>query len=371
MKRSKAYYVINTIQSLIKNMKDSEKDENVIVIFIADQDQGYVNKVVTDVQQTFPNDVKNGLIQVIVSNPNFYPNLSVLPGLYGDKPDRVKWRSKQSLDYSFLYYYCMNMGEYFVQLEDDIITVPGYIMKMKEFIKLHQNHKWSVLEFGARGFIGMTYRNKHLGSLSKFVRSFFWIMPVDLLFRHYNDIYLYKNPKNFTFKPPIFKHVGAFSSLDGQTRKLEDLLPVLDRKRRFQTDGGNPAGKINTTIALHYNSHTIELPYSKSGIFWGKSLKNGYSVKIAFKDEQTIKQIVFSSGVPGRPTDRFGKTQLEIARTNCENYEIVKEFDSAIVDHVFTKPLDKVACVKIVLKEVTTSNGIANWLILEEIAILN
>jgi len=68
-------------------------------------------------------------------------------------------------------------------------------------------------------------------------------------------------------------------------------------------------------------------------------------------------------------------TQLQIARAklengNCENYELVKEFDSAVVDHLFTEPVDQVACIKLVLKEVIANNGIANWLIIEEVAIL-
>ena len=62
-------------------------------------------------KKKFPSAIEEGLLQVITAVPEYYPNLDNLPMLYGDKKSRVKWRSKQSLDYSFLYYYCADLGE--------------------------------------------------------------------------------------------------------------------------------------------------------------------------------------------------------------------------------------------------------------------
>ena len=128
-------------------MLPSEKKEIVIVIFVADQDQTFIQKVIDDTNQNFKHEVLNGVIQVVVPDKKFYPNMNNLPRMFGDKTERVKWRSKQCLDYSYLYYYSRNLSEYFVQLEDDIIAVDGYIAKMKEFMKKNENKKWSVLEF--------------------------------------------------------------------------------------------------------------------------------------------------------------------------------------------------------------------------------
>ena len=44
----------------------------------------------------------------------------------GDSPERVKWRSKQNLDYAFLMMYAQSRGRFYVQLEDDIVTQPNY-----------------------------------------------------------------------------------------------------------------------------------------------------------------------------------------------------------------------------------------------------
>ena len=370
MKRNKAYYVINTVKSLLDHMLPSEKSEVVVVVFIADQDQMFIQKVIGDISRNFSQEVSDGIIQVIAPDKSYYPNLNNLPRMFGDKIERVKWRSKQSLDYSYLYYYSKNLAEYFVQLEDDIIAVDGFIGKMKEFIKKNENKKWSVLEFGKTGFIGMTYKSENLESLSKFVNFFFWIMPVDWLFRVYNDIYLHKNSNDFRIKPPVFKHIGKFSSLKGQIRKLD--VDVKGR-RRFQSPKGNPSARITSTMNEFYFQNGVENPYGKTDIMWAEKPKNGDNIDILFSKEQNINRIVFASGTKEKK-DKFYKTKLYVSNSkegeNCMNYQLVGEFEKDIVDHKFTSTQELVWCVRLELKEVTTVKGKPDWLFLEEIAIL-
>ena len=51
----------------------------------------------------------------------------------GDDPERVAWRSKQNLDYAFLMMYAHWRGHFYVQLEDDVLTKPGFFTTMKQF----------------------------------------------------------------------------------------------------------------------------------------------------------------------------------------------------------------------------------------------
>ena len=51
----------------------------------------------------------------------------------GDSMDRVRWRSKQLLDFTFLMMYAMRRGTYYVQLEDDVITKRGFVSTMNQF----------------------------------------------------------------------------------------------------------------------------------------------------------------------------------------------------------------------------------------------
>lgn len=73
-----------------------------------------------------------------------------------DPPERVKWRTKQNLDYAFLMMYAQSRGVYYVQLEDDILTTNGYVTKMLKFAlkKEAANVEWFILDFCQLGFIG-------------------------------------------------------------------------------------------------------------------------------------------------------------------------------------------------------------------------
>ena len=320
------------------------------------------------------------MIQVVTPNPGYYPrSYDKLPRMFGDKANRVKWRSKQSLDYSYLYYYCKDMADYFVQLEDDITAEPGYINKMKNYIKLNSDKRWSVLEFGSRGFIGMTYRGEHLASLAKFVRFFYWLMPVDWLFRHYNDMYLYHRSKRFILRPFIFKHVGKYSSLVGQIRKVEGSARKGDQhtsnmpgRRRYQ-QGGNPSAVMSTTIKNHHGFNRIANPYlTNRVVYWGKHPEINDTITIQFKESQQISRFVAASGNQKNKFDRFYSTELYLSKTKgvdsqCKNFELVGSFDGSLIDHTFKpSPVETVWCLRILLTKVYQRR----WLIVEEIAVL-
>ena len=62
-----------------------------------------------------------------VVNFRFPPNLEQIPPTLGDKPEQMRWRTKQNLDYAFAMlhvYFERPMTRYYVQLEDDVVTVP-------------------------------------------------------------------------------------------------------------------------------------------------------------------------------------------------------------------------------------------------------
>ena len=50
--------------------------------------------------------------------------------------------------------YCKSRAMYYVQLEDDVITKPGYLSTMKNFAINQKTDDWLLLEFSHLGFIG-------------------------------------------------------------------------------------------------------------------------------------------------------------------------------------------------------------------------
>ena len=93
----------------------------------------------------------------------------------GDDMERVTWRSKQALDFSFLMMYAKDRGTFYVQLEDDVLTKKGYITTMKKFglSRIAEKKPWFVIDFCQLGFIGKMFKSVELPWLVNFFLMFY------------------------------------------------------------------------------------------------------------------------------------------------------------------------------------------------------
>ena len=72
-------------------------------MFIADTNSSLATETAINISQKFSLDIDEGLLEVIaVPNNGYYPDLSNLRQGFGDDNKRIKWRSKQSLDFAYL-----------------------------------------------------------------------------------------------------------------------------------------------------------------------------------------------------------------------------------------------------------------------------
>jgi len=103
--------------------------------------------------------VNSGLVDIIAPSPEYYPDFNKLRITLGDSEDRVRWRSKQNLDYVFLMMYCQPKGSFYVQLEDDVVAKPQFhtIMKRTALQRIADGQEWFILDFCRLGFIGNIY----------------------------------------------------------------------------------------------------------------------------------------------------------------------------------------------------------------------
>lgn len=122
VKREVKSYLIETLHSLIDNLYPEEKLDCVIVVFIGETDLDYVHSVVANLEKEFSREISSGLLEVISPPESYYPDLTNLKETFGDSKERVRWRTKQNLDYCFLMMYAQEKGIYYIQLEDDIIV---------------------------------------------------------------------------------------------------------------------------------------------------------------------------------------------------------------------------------------------------------
>ncbi|CAH1777984.1 unnamed protein product [Owenia fusiformis] len=117
IKRDGVVYIMETLQSLIESLDEVEKSDCVIIVCIAEPEHDdYVKKTSSEVEKMFPDAVRSGLLEVISPPKIFYPSFKNLKETFGDPIDRVKWRTKQNLDYSFLMLYAKSKATYYVQV---------------------------------------------------------------------------------------------------------------------------------------------------------------------------------------------------------------------------------------------------------------
>lgn len=376
VKRKDKNYLITTLHGLIDGLQESEKKQVLILIFLSDLKAEAFQSVVREVKSVFPNELNSGLMKIIKAPLSYYPTLEGLPALWKDKPQRVKWRSKQVLDYAFLFNHVYNnySAKYYLHVEDDLIIKKGYLTHIIGFIKRNRKKNWSILEFANTiGFIGWMYRSADLGRLAKFLRTYYWSLPVDMLSRHYNEFHLYGNPKWAIYEPQLFLHGGLHSSLDGVTRKAT-VVPIIRYKNCT-----NPEANISTSIknAMPTKYTDISRIYRHKSLhdyFWGKDFDIGDYILLRFiKNETNVVKIAVLSGGEEAGLDFFGGAKISWSDSqNCDKYISWKSFKEKRELIAVSKDPKGILC-KCIKIEVTAlrkdKKGRLRWLYVQEIAV--
>ncbi|KAJ8015637.1 hypothetical protein DPEC_G00028170 [Dallia pectoralis] len=320
VKRQKQSYLVNTLHSLLFDLSPSERNDTVIIVFVAEMDIEYVKSVGELIKKNFPRDVHSGLLEVVSPSQNFYPNFSRLRETFGDSKERVKWRTKQNLDYSFLMLYAQSKGIYYVQLEDDIVAKPGYSEAMKTYVRSLASDDWMFLEFSQLGFIGKMFRARDLPMIAEFFLMFHRDKPIDWLLDHIlwvkacnpekddTDCKKQKGLLKLRYKPSLFQHVGLHSSLPG---KLQQLKDKDFGKAVLFTAHSNPQAELSSSLEP-YQRHTLERAYLGEDFFWGLAPNAGDFILFSFPVPRTITGYRFRSGNLETNRDWFYNTTVEV-----------------------------------------------------------
>ncbi|XP_077954210.1 alpha-1,3-mannosyl-glycoprotein 4-beta-N-acetylglucosaminyltransferase B-like [Gasterosteus aculeatus] len=130
VKREVHSYLTDTLSSLMSELSPAEKDDCVIVVFIAEADQQYASSVADNLKRLFPAEIQSGLLEVVSPSIHFYPDFSRLRESFGDPKERVRWRTKQNLDYCFLMMYAQSKGTYYVQVaRKETVTIKAFLLQ--------------------------------------------------------------------------------------------------------------------------------------------------------------------------------------------------------------------------------------------------
>ncbi|XP_041869776.1 alpha-1,3-mannosyl-glycoprotein 4-beta-N-acetylglucosaminyltransferase B isoform X2 [Corvus kubaryi] len=364
VKREVHSYLTDTLNSLISELTQQEKEDSVIVVLIAETDPQYTAGVAENIKNLFPKEIHSGLLEVISPSPHFYPDFSHLRESFGDPKERVRWRTKQNLDYCFLMMYAQSKGIYYVQLEDDIVAKPNYLSTMKNFALQQPSEEWMILEFSQLGFIGKMFKSLDLSLIVEFILMFYKDKPIDWLLDHILWVKVCNPEKDakhcdrqkanlrIRFKPSLFQHVGTHSSLAGKIQKLKSgsdmhqeslrdfkpwnlsWTPILSAspwsrqvtsknllmhlgedkdfgKQALRKEHVNPPAEVSTSLKT-YQHFTLEKAYLREDFFWAFTPTAGDFIRFRFFKPLRIERFFFRSGNIEHPEDKLFNTTVEV-----------------------------------------------------------
>ncbi|XP_023146252.1 alpha-1,3-mannosyl-glycoprotein 4-beta-N-acetylglucosaminyltransferase C [Amphiprion ocellaris] len=289
VQRKKDSYLISTLQSLFSRSSSTERDSMVVVVLLADFDTSWRVATLTEIKTTFALELEQGQLVVIHVPQEFYPPITGLKRNYNDAPERVTFRSKQNLDYAFLIHYCAGLGQFYLQLEDDIACAKNFFSSMKSRIEEQKTKKttWATLEFSSLGYIGKLYKSAHLPLLARFLFLFYQEMPCDWLLTHFKLVMTQK--ETILFKPSLFQHMGTFSSFKGLHNKLKDK----DFEDSFYT---NPLAEVYSDMSPYQKNYPNLAWDAGEGYFWGYAPHKGNHLTVVFKDPTVVTGISVETG---------------------------------------------------------------------------
>jgi len=394
VKRPKESYLILTLKNLIDNLDENGRNNSLFVVMIAETDMDYVHAISSQLDERFKQYIDDGLIEIIAVPLNYYPNFDLnndIKDSMGDPTDRVRWRTKQNLDYAYLMMYCKNKGFHYMQLEDDIISTPNYYEKIKHFVYTQQIRKpdWLVIEFSNLGFIGKLFKTESLSTFISFFLMFYRDKPVDWLLENVSKVKYCRNDATakvcklavsrhvLTSRPPLFQHLGVYSSMKGKIQKLKEKS-FNSKENLYFAHAENPQySKLSTDLVV-YKTFDLESAYNGADYFWALSAKKGNYIQFEFANPIIVDQYRIRTGNWNHPLDIIYNATLSFRPvfkllTDLEKKYKRDENGNYIVDR-FLINVGKVEGSltqfgAITLLRIDFHSNLENWVLISEIMI--
>lgn len=261
----------------------------VVVVLLADFDLQWVQQMLWSMEKLFLRRLLEGQLLVIHASQELYPPLTGLKRNFNDPPDRVSFRSKQNVDYSFLVEFSAGLSEFYLMLEDDVSCSKGFFSSIRAQVESLGATPWVTLEFSKLGYIGKLYHSTDLPRLAQFLFLFYQEMPCDFLLSHFRTLLMQDKVRRF--QPSLFQHMGSYSSFRGTYNHLKD--------EDFQEEPAeNPAADIYTDIST-FKTHQPERAYNQRGdYFWGTTpIRAGNVFVVAFRMPVHLSRIRIQTGL--------------------------------------------------------------------------
>ncbi|KAJ8258020.1 hypothetical protein GJAV_G00192270 [Gymnothorax javanicus] len=290
IKRKRGSYLLDTLQSIFSQSSEDELKQLVVVVFLADFDTDWNERTARSISDRFHTPILKGQLLIIHAPQSAYPPLEGLKRNFNDSAARVRFRSKQNIDYAFLLSFSANLSSYYIMLEDDVTCANNFLTAIHKSINSLGQSYWVTLEFSKLGYIGKLYHSSDLPLLAKFLFLFYQEMPCDWLLTHFIKLLTQKDTIRFT--PSLFQHMGLYSSFGGTVNRLKD--------DEFEEDLGiladNPPANVLTNITT-FEQHTPDKAYGdRADYFWGKAPTKGSHFTIVLHKPAVFSRILIITG---------------------------------------------------------------------------
>eukprot|EP00741_Cyanophora_paradoxa_P012768 tig00020629_g12333.t1 len=223
--REKENYLLRTLESVVETVPEDEQWRVTFIIYNG-EDPPEKHLEIAKVRKKYIDEVGSSYIEIMEKALGHRELEGELKGMRNEEPARARWRSKQVLDYAHLMHYARSAGDYYVQLEDDIIAAKDWFRRLDRWVTTHFTDRcdWFMLSFYTPwnhldmdeypadeffGFIGQVIRTRDLEALSNHLRKHFSEVNVQMLMANYIGD---SGRKIYVHVPALFKHVGTFSS---------------------------------------------------------------------------------------------------------------------------------------------------------------
>jgi len=339
-------YLLESIANMLGDspgmnpLTEEERRDIVLLVHLADFDAGWVSRITQQLKAGYSPLIAEGRLHAIHAPQELYPKLDVCPPLcsYNDDPHRVKWRSKQNVDYAFLMHYAVPLAKYYIQIEDDLSFAANWVSRMTNYLDKSYpegwrapvvNTPWRLIDFSQLGFIGKMVQANELSRMAQFLLLFYDQMPCDLLLGQWMmSMTQGKRIDYWKTNPSLFQHVGMFRTLGGfqplQERKFGKL--VFDNPRgtvhsnmtqiptyegRFAYSVGGDPDQRNDVCGE--GSDKPKNGAKKRCWFWAKTVTKGDHITIVFSPHIILSAAFVEFGVAGHDKDIMINGALAVA----------------------------------------------------------
>ena len=372
----KANYLPRTVKLLIENLSEKDRKEVYLVIFLADFDEALKKSTLKEFLTLFKTFIDDSLLHVIAAPREYYPALSNMKRKFEDSQDRIMWRSKLVIDFSFLMCYCKDFSPYYLHLEDDLIPAPSFYPKLQDFIASQKN-AWPILDAASMGHTAKIYHSTDLENLASFFFLMYDEMPGDWLIEYWRRIkYDRKDFKEFVLPhASYFQHIGDNSSFKENKNSYKSKEKFFD-EYDIKYKGLNPQATISSSFVSDDASEPQSAYIKGTGHFWAKQPKRDDFILIKFTSVTTVREVFVDTGSFNAPKDILRSGVLQASFQNekipdesnkdpqCKDFETMGHFENGRLK-ISLSQSRKVNCLRILV-----TRGQSEWIFFREIDVL-